>query len=109
MQERPPCCFALFTSHYGVTIDKPGTYARILFIDLSSVFNTMFILYRELPAMDVDLAMFDWILDYLRGRQQQVRVNTTMSIPPLGHPLARHRAVSSPLYALRLIYTDDHR
>ena len=90
-------------------LDRLGTYARVLFIDFSSAFNTMkpCILYGKLQAMVVELSLCNWILDYLCNRSQQVRVNDTLSSTTSTYIGAPQGCVLSP--ALFTIYTNDHR
>ena len=81
-------------------LDGPGTYARILFMDLGSAFNTMHPsnLYQKLIDMGVDIQLANWILDYLRARTQQVRINTTLSstaITNIGAPNVCSRMIMS--------------
>ena len=90
-------------------LDKPGTYARVLFIDFSSAFNTMrpSNLYSKLQDMEVDIPTCNWIWDYLHGRSQQVKVNTTLSSPIITQIGAPQGCVLSPV--LFTIFTNNHR
>ncbi|XP_053722811.1 uncharacterized protein LOC128759684 [Synchiropus splendidus] len=62
-------------------LDCPGTYARILFVDFSSVFN------RILPALledkprqlDVPDSLSRWMTDFLTSRSQRLQLGTTVS------------------------------
>lgn len=61
------------TSH----LDNPGTYARCLFIDYSSAFNTIqpHILLSTLNTYKVPANLQLWILDFLTDRNQYVKTN----------------------------------
>ncbi len=51
-------------------LDKPGTYARILFVDFSSAFNTIFTLQNQLTRLYVPTSICQWITSFLTDRQQ---------------------------------------
>jgi hypothetical protein len=90
-------------------LEGPGTYARVLFVDFSSAFNTMrpSTLYRKLVEMGVSESLCAWILDYLRCRKQQVRVGVTFSSMLTTNIGAPQGCVLSPV--LFTIYTNNHR
>ena len=55
---------------------------RVLYLDMSSAFNTLqpHLLFKKLISefkLESELAL--WVLDFLVGRPQQVRVNNTTS------------------------------
>ena len=58
-------------------LEGPGNYARLLFIDYSSAFNTILPsrLHDKLLHMGVDQSLCRWILDFLTGRVQVVKCN----------------------------------
>ena len=60
---------------------KGSTYARILYIDFSSAFNTILPskLYTKLQAIGVDISLCNWIFDFLSNRPQVVRVGSRVS------------------------------
>ena len=62
-------------------LDSPGTYARILFVDFSSAFNTIIpeILCQKLSQLAVPVSTCQWITNFLTDRRQQVRLGTTTS------------------------------
>ncbi|KAM8833028.1 putative RNA-directed DNA polymerase from transposon BS [Synchiropus picturatus] len=62
-------------------LDCPGTYARILFVDFSSAFNTILpaLLEDKLRQLDVPDSLCRWITDFLTSRSQRVRLGTTVS------------------------------
>ncbi|KAL0149281.1 hypothetical protein M9458_055319, partial [Cirrhinus mrigala] len=62
-------------------LDKPGTYARILFVDFSSAFNTIIpdILQNKLSQLSVPASICQWITSFLTDRQQLVRLGKLTS------------------------------
>ncbi|KAK3548381.1 hypothetical protein QTP70_012138 [Hemibagrus guttatus] len=62
-------------------LDSPGSYARILFVDFSSAFNTIIpaLLRDKLFQLNVPDSMCSWITDFLTDRQQFVRLGTHVS------------------------------
>uniref|UniRef100_A0A3P8NNR5 Reverse transcriptase domain-containing protein n=1 Tax=Astatotilapia calliptera TaxID=8154 RepID=A0A3P8NNR5_ASTCA len=62
-------------------LDSPGTYARILFVDFSSAFNTILPdhLRGKLSQMNVPDPICRWITDFLTDRTQQVRLGKNVS------------------------------
>ncbi|XP_052334817.1 uncharacterized protein LOC127911690 isoform X1 [Oncorhynchus keta] len=65
------------TLHTALThLDKRNTYVRMLFIIYSSAFNTIVPskLVIKLETLGPDPALCNWVLDFLTGRPQVVRV-----------------------------------
>ncbi|KAL0181923.1 hypothetical protein M9458_021298, partial [Cirrhinus mrigala] len=62
-------------------LDKPGTYARILFVDISSAFNTIIedILQNKLSQLSVPTSICQWITNFLTDRQQLVSLGKLTS------------------------------
>ncbi|KAL0199142.1 hypothetical protein M9458_007682, partial [Cirrhinus mrigala] len=62
-------------------LDKSGTYARILFVDFSSAFNTIIpdILQNKLSQLSVPTSICQWITNFLTDRQQLVRLGKLTS------------------------------
>ena len=62
-------------------LEKPCTYARVLFVDFSSAFNTIVpnILCDKLYGMGVPNYLLSFISDFLTDRQQFVRINKNQS------------------------------
>uniref|UniRef100_A0AAY4BNL9 Reverse transcriptase domain-containing protein n=1 Tax=Denticeps clupeoides TaxID=299321 RepID=A0AAY4BNL9_9TELE len=56
-------------------LDKQNTYARMLFVDFSSAFNTVIPskLISKLRALDINTSLCNWIMDFLTSRPQHVR------------------------------------
>ena len=82
---------------YALThLDKRNTYVRILFIDYSSGFNTTVSskLVIKFETLGLDPALSNWILDFLTGRPQVVRVGNNISNQLILKP---HKGVFSAL------------
>ena len=63
--------------------DKRNTYVRVRFIDYSSAFNTIVPskLITKLSTLGLNTSLCNWILNFLMGRPQVVRVcNNTSAI-----------------------------
>ena len=58
-------------------LDKRNTYVRMLFIDYSSAFNTIVPskLITKLRTLGLNTSLCNWILDFLTGRPQVIRVS----------------------------------
>ncbi|KAK1803223.1 hypothetical protein P4O66_021227 [Electrophorus voltai] len=88
------------TPHLALThLDKNGTYLRMLFIDFSSAFSTIVPrhLIGKLSLLGLNTSLCNWILDFLTGRPQSVRIgNSTFNstTPNTGAPQG---SVLSPL------------
>ena len=64
-------------------LDKRNTYVRMLFIDYSSAFNIIVPskLTIKLGALGLNPALCNWVLDFLMGRPQVVKVrNITFTL-----------------------------
>ena len=86
-----PLQFAYYTyrsTSYAITIalhnalshlNKRNNYVRKLFIDYSSAFNTIVPskLITKLKTLGRNTSLCNWILDFLMGRHQVVRVDNT--------------------------------
>ncbi|KAK0130917.1 putative RNA-directed DNA polymerase from transposon BS [Merluccius polli] len=62
-------------------LEEKNTYARLLFIDFSSAFNTIIPhqLVEKLRSLGLDHGMCNWALNFLSQRQQRVRVGNNIS------------------------------
>uniref|UniRef100_A0A8C7MZF5 Reverse transcriptase domain-containing protein n=1 Tax=Oncorhynchus kisutch TaxID=8019 RepID=A0A8C7MZF5_ONCKI len=96
------------TLHTALThLDKRNTYVRMLFIDYSSAFNTIVPskLVIKLETLGLDPALCNWVLDFLTGRPQVVRVGNNISTPLILNTGAPQGCVLSPL--LYSLFTHD--
>jgi hypothetical protein len=61
-------------------MNKRNTYVRILFIDYSSEFNTIVPtkLTTKLGTLGLNTSLCNWILDFLKGHPQVVRVDNSL-------------------------------
>ena len=94
--------------HYVLQhLDNPQSYARILFVDYSSAFNTIIPekLYKKLIDMDIHKSTCAWILDFLLYRPQSVRVGNLLSNESILNTGAPQGCVLSPL--LFTLFTND--
>ncbi|KAL0190936.1 hypothetical protein M9458_013634 [Cirrhinus mrigala] len=62
-------------------LDRTGNYARILFVDFSSAFNTIMpdLLSDKLTQLSVPTSICQWIISFLTDRQQLVRLGKLTS------------------------------
>lgn len=90
---------ALMLHHILTHLDSPNTYARILFIDFSSAFNTIIPgkLFDKLTNMSLDSSMCRWILDFLLNRPQTVKLDGSCSDVVVLNTGAPQGCVLSPL------------
>ncbi|KAL0151642.1 hypothetical protein M9458_053043 [Cirrhinus mrigala] len=87
-------------------LDKPGTYARILFVDFSSAFNTIIPdILQSLSQLSVPTSICQWITNFLTDRQQLVRLGKLTSGTRTISTGAPQGCVLSPL--LFSLYTND--
>ena len=88
-------------------IETPSHYARILFADFSSAFNTMqrHILIEKLQNVQVPTELVQWTLDFLSDRRQRVKVGDTLSPELTTNTGAPQGCVLSPF--LYITYTNN--
>ena len=88
-------------------LDKRNTYARMLFIDYSSAFNTIIPskLYMKLTDLGLFCQLCNWIYDFLSARTQTVRIGNLVSSPLVINAGAPQGCALSPL--LYSLYTYD--
>ncbi|PJG57318.1 RNA-directed DNA polymerase, partial [Aeromonas cavernicola] len=80
-------------------LDRPGTYARMLFVDFSSAFNTIVphTLCSKLSQLSVPTDLCNWIYSFLTNRSQQVRMGHVTSDTRHTNTGAPQGCVLSPL------------
>ena len=88
-------------------LDYANTYARILFVDYSSAFNTVIPqqLYDKLQLLSLDPSMCYWLLDFLLQRSQVVKMNSIVSSTIIMNTGTPQGCVLSPL--LYSLFTND--
>ena len=102
---------AILTLVHNVSdhLEKPSSYARILFIDFSSAFNTIqpHLMMRKLLEFDVNPVLISWVFSFLTKRTQRVRVGQVLSDAITTNTGAPQGCVLSP--TLFTLYTADCR
>uniref|UniRef100_A0A8K9UCI4 Reverse transcriptase domain-containing protein n=1 Tax=Oncorhynchus mykiss TaxID=8022 RepID=A0A8K9UCI4_ONCMY len=88
-------------------LNKRNTYVRMLFIDYSSVFNTIVPskLINKLRSLGLNTSLCNWILDFLTGHPQVVRIGKNTSATIIVNTGAPQGSVLSPL--LYSLFTHD--
>ncbi|KAI4899972.1 hypothetical protein NFI96_015155 [Prochilodus magdalenae] len=88
-------------------LDKPASTVRVMFFDFSGAFNTIqpALLGDKLNVMQVDAPLVSWIVDYLTGRPQYVRLQHCVSDRVVSNTGAPQGTVLSPF--LFTLYTTD--
>ncbi len=88
-------------------LENKNTYVRMLFVDYSSAFNTIVpaTLVAKLQTLGLNRSLCSWILDFLTGRSQVVRMGNNTSSPLTLNTGAPQGCVLSPL--LYSLYTHD--
>ncbi|KAK3565492.1 hypothetical protein QTP86_010876 [Hemibagrus guttatus] len=114
------------TLHLSLThLDNKDSYVQMLFIDFSSAFNTTIPqhLIEKLSLLGLNTSLCNWILDFLTGRPQSVRIgNSTSStstlstgapqgcvLSPLLFPLLTHDCAAMYSSNHILKFTDDNQ
>ncbi len=88
------------TLHLALThLENKDSYVRMLFIDFSSAFNTIIPqqLINKLNLLGLNNSLCNWILDFLTGRPQSVRVGHNTSSTTILSTGAPQGCVLSPL------------
>ncbi|KAK3536544.1 hypothetical protein QTP86_013742, partial [Hemibagrus guttatus] len=86
--------------HLSLThLENKDTYIQMLFMDFSSAFNTIIPqhLTKNLSLLGINTSLCNWILDFLTGRPQSVRIgNSSSSTTTLNTGAAQGCVPSSP-------------
>jgi gmma-aminobutyric acid receptor subunit gamma/cGMP-dependent protein kinase 2 len=84
-----------------VRVDR-NTYVRMVFIDYSSAFNTIVPskLITKLRTLGLNTSLCNWILDFLTGRPQVVRVGSNTSAMLILNTAPQGCVLSPLLYSL---------
>ena len=110
--------------HYSLThLESKDSYIRTLFVDYSSAFNTVIPhkLIHKMSTLGLQPTLCDWLLDFLTGRPQSVRIgNRTSSsiisnvgtpqgyvLSPILYTLFTHNCVASHKDNTILKFADD--
>ncbi|KAI4889747.1 hypothetical protein NFI96_019341, partial [Prochilodus magdalenae] len=92
------------TLHLALThLDNRDTYVRMLFIDFSSAFSTIIPqhLIGKLDLLGLNTSLSNWILDFLTGRPQSVRIGrNTSSTTTLSTGAPQGCVLIPPLFTL---------
>ena len=88
-------------------LEKPRSYARVLFVDYSSAFNTIIPhkLFDKLSGMNVHSSICHWVLDFLLDRPQVVKFQGFTSGSVTLNTGAPQGCVLSPF--LFVLFTND--
>ena len=88
-------------------LEHKNTYARLLFVDYSSAFNTIrpFKLRHTLHRLGLNTTLCNWTVDFLTNRTQRVRVGNNISSTLSINTGAPQGCVLSPL--LYTLFTHD--
>ena len=99
----------LFTNNILKHLEKNRNYARVLFIDFSSAFNTIppHVMVKKLKDLNVRNDIIAWVLEFLTHRRQYVKLNDSLSELVQINTGAPQGIVLSP--TLYTIYTNDYR
>ena len=86
-------------------LESPSNFARLLFIDFSSAFNTIqrHQMIRKLQLLNVPPLLIHWVHSFLSDRTQSVRVGTVTSGTKTTNTGAPQGCCSSPFYFI--LYT----
>ena len=88
-------------------LDRPDSTVRVMFFDFSSAFDTIrpSLLGGKLTAVGMEAPLVSWIVDYLTGRPQYVRLQHCVSDRVVSNTGAPQGTVLSPF--LFTLYTTD--
>ncbi len=89
---------AFHPAHCSLPPGNKNTYVRMLFVDYSSAFNTIVpaTLVEKLQTLGLNRSLCSWILDFLTGRSQVVRMGNNTSSPLILNTGAPQGCVPQP-------------
>uniref|UniRef100_A0A3B1IGX3 Reverse transcriptase domain-containing protein n=1 Tax=Astyanax mexicanus TaxID=7994 RepID=A0A3B1IGX3_ASTMX len=110
--------------HYSLShLETKDSYIRMLFVDYSSAFNTVIPhkLTHKLSTLSLHPSLCNWLLDFLTGRPQSVRIGNRTSasittytgtpqgcvLSPILYTLFTHDCVASHKDNIILKFADD--
>ena len=98
-----------FTNNILKYLEKSRNYARVLFIDFSSAFNTIqpHVMVQKLKDLNVRNDIIAWVLEFLTHRRQYVKLNDSLSeLVQINTGSPQGYVLSPTLYT---IYTNNYR
>ncbi|KAI4876536.1 hypothetical protein NFI96_002224 [Prochilodus magdalenae] len=93
--------------HTALThLEQKDSYVRMLFVDFTSVFNTMIpqTLTDKLSSLGLCSSLCNWVLDFLTNRPQSVRIHNLTSSTTILSTGSPQGCVLSPLLFTLLTY-----
>ena len=99
----------LFTNNILKHLEKNRNYARVLFINFSSAFNTIqpHVMVQKLKDLNIRNDIIAWVLEFLTHRRQYVKLNDSLSELVQINTGAPQGCILSP--TLYTIYANDYR
>ena len=99
----------IFMNNVLKHLELSGTHARALFIDFSSAFNTIqpHLMTEKLLDLEVNTNIVSWVMEFLVGRSQYVKLNNVTSEWMEINTGAPQGCVLSPF--LYTVYTNNYR
>ena len=94
--------------HYSLShLENKDSYIRMLSVNYSSAFNTVipYKLTHKLSTLGLHLTLCDWLLDFLTGRPQSVRIGDRTSASIITNTGTPQGCVLSPI--LYTLFTYD--
>ncbi len=105
-----------FTLHTALShLENKNAYVRMLFVDYISAFNTIVpaTVVAKLQTLGLNRSLCSWILDFLTGRSQVVRMGNNTSSPqgcvlsPLLYSLYTHDCAATHSSNVIVKFADD--
>lgn len=86
-------------------LDQPKRYARVMFIDFSSAFNTIRPHILMESRLGLNGALIRWVKSFLTDRSQCLRINSVLCSPIITNTGAPQGSTISPV--LFTLYTNE--